>query len=625
MSSDTYTNQVKKLQNIRKHLGNLANDIKLPQIIVVGDQSTGKSAILTALTGIVFPINSGMCTKCPIVIHCNYHNSKNGFFEKKEDGKFMRINIANKMQEHNEFNGIVNEPITIYCYGSEQKDCTIVDLPGMIHDGTDNDSKIRNMLKSYIKNPNSYILACIKSSQDIETAGVFQFINETKKARDRTLTVYTKCDVNDGDNIEKLRKINNENKEKYHMVIALNPEIKNDENTEQNRYDENFERKKFEEYKITMNENIGIQNLKNKLPVIYENIIRLNYPHLEAAMNSKIREFEKKLEIIGDKPLTSIDIINMIIKKLELNKLHNDIFKNYISLDEYNNVLNERKNRDKKKRQAINILSDSDDERLNMNILCDSDNENEIKYYSKNINSKLYDYKNIDIEDITFNYNENITFQGRESYIEQLQNICNNWNKNIQKMLDEIEKKFISNTNIELKCVDEQLNNNIKRYIIKNIKENFKKCKETIEIQLLNEYSIDSLNNPHYKVSKSERIKMLEKIKNILSNSKDSYINIINKCKQYINDYIDSEYKKTSKEKLQDKIKKEVILYFDIKIKDINESLASKIKSIKIKILDFINKMNDVIPLRERTSLINLRRKYIEEIKKLKDSIAELY
>lgn len=84
MSNDTYTNQVKKLQNIRKHLGNLANDIKLPQIIVVGDQSTGKSAILTALTGIVFPVKTGMCTKCPIVIHCNYHNTKTGYFEKKK-------------------------------------------------------------------------------------------------------------------------------------------------------------------------------------------------------------------------------------------------------------------------------------------------------------------------------------------------------------------------------------------------------------------------------------------------------------------------------------------------------------------------------------------------------------
>ena len=622
MSIDAYTNQVKKLQNIRKHLGNLANDIKLPQIIVVGDQSTGKSAILTALTGIVFPINSGMCTKCPIVIHCNYHNNKNGFFEKKEDGKLMRINIANKMQEHNEFNGIVNEPITIYCYGSEQKDCTIVDLPGMIHDGTDNDSKIRNMLKSYIKNPNSYILACIKSSQDIETAGVFQFINETENARDRTLTIYTKCDVNDGDNIEKLRNINNENKEKYHMVIALNPEIKNDENAEQNRYDKNFERKKFEEYKITMNENIGIQNLKNKLPVIYENIIRLNFPHLEAAMNSKIREFEKNLEIIGDKPLTSKYIINMIIKKLELNKLHNDIFKNYISLDEYNNIFKKIQIEEKKKIENDDDedgFENSDLEALHIRNIMNEDGK------IKNINSKLYDYKNIDIKDITFNYNENITFQGRESYIEQLQNICNNWNKNIQKMLDEIEKKFISNTNIELKCVDEQLNNNIKRYIIKNIKENFKNCKETIEIQLLNEYSIDSLNNPHYEVSKSEHIKMLEKIKNMLSNSNDHFRDIVNKCKQYINEYIDGEYKKTSKEKLQDKIKKEVILYFDIKIKDINESLASKIKSIKIKTLDFIKIMNDVIPLRERTSLINLRRKYIEEIKKLKDSIAELY
>ena len=104
-------------------------------------------------------------------------------------------------------------------------------------------------------------------------------------------------------------------------------------------------------------------------------------------------------------------------------------------------------------------------------------------------------------------------------------------------MLDEIEKKFISNTNIELKCVDEQLNNNIKRYIIKNIKENFKNCKETIEIQLLNEYSIDSLNNPHYEVSKSEHIKMLEKIKNMLSHS-DRLSDNINECTRYINEYI---------------------------------------------------------------------------------------
>src|SRR5271154_1391662 len=43
--------------------------IELPQIIVVGDQSSGKSSVLEAITGVPFPRNSGMCTKFPTQIN----------------------------------------------------------------------------------------------------------------------------------------------------------------------------------------------------------------------------------------------------------------------------------------------------------------------------------------------------------------------------------------------------------------------------------------------------------------------------------------------------------------------------------------------------------------------------
>ncbi|CAF4524448.1 unnamed protein product, partial [Didymodactylos carnosus] len=40
--------------------------IKLPEIVVVGDQSVGKSSVLEALSGVQLPRASNICTRCPL-------------------------------------------------------------------------------------------------------------------------------------------------------------------------------------------------------------------------------------------------------------------------------------------------------------------------------------------------------------------------------------------------------------------------------------------------------------------------------------------------------------------------------------------------------------------------------
>jgi hypothetical protein len=42
---------------------NVGDYIDLPQIVVVGDQSSGKSSVLEGLTGLPFPRDSGLCTR----------------------------------------------------------------------------------------------------------------------------------------------------------------------------------------------------------------------------------------------------------------------------------------------------------------------------------------------------------------------------------------------------------------------------------------------------------------------------------------------------------------------------------------------------------------------------------
>ena len=42
---------------------NVGHYISLPQIVVVGNQSNGKSSVLEGLTGLPFPKDSGLCTR----------------------------------------------------------------------------------------------------------------------------------------------------------------------------------------------------------------------------------------------------------------------------------------------------------------------------------------------------------------------------------------------------------------------------------------------------------------------------------------------------------------------------------------------------------------------------------
>jgi hypothetical protein len=55
----------------------ISDHILLPQLVVCGDQSSGKSSVLEGITGIPFPRQDGVCTRFPIdVILCHdFHES----------------------------------------------------------------------------------------------------------------------------------------------------------------------------------------------------------------------------------------------------------------------------------------------------------------------------------------------------------------------------------------------------------------------------------------------------------------------------------------------------------------------------------------------------------------------
>ena len=59
---------VQKVQSLR-HLGVEDLVLPLPKIVVVGDQSTGKSSLIEGMSGIKVPRSASTCTRCPLEIN----------------------------------------------------------------------------------------------------------------------------------------------------------------------------------------------------------------------------------------------------------------------------------------------------------------------------------------------------------------------------------------------------------------------------------------------------------------------------------------------------------------------------------------------------------------------------
>ena len=63
-------NYLKTLDALSRMRDQCQGELALPQICVVGDQTSGKSSLLQCLTLVPFPVKSGICTRAPVVVQC---------------------------------------------------------------------------------------------------------------------------------------------------------------------------------------------------------------------------------------------------------------------------------------------------------------------------------------------------------------------------------------------------------------------------------------------------------------------------------------------------------------------------------------------------------------------------
>ncbi|KAG8178008.1 hypothetical protein JTE90_004488 [Oedothorax gibbosus] len=198
---------VNKLQNKLAASGKLL-DISLPQIVVVGCQSAGKSSVLESIIGREFlPRGKGTVTRRPTVIHLQPSSEVYGEFLHLPDRKFtdfedIKQEIIDETMREPGPTGFSSKPINLKIYAPNVLKLSLVDMPGIVKNVTGNESEevievVINMIMKYIEQPNSLILAVSPANQDIATSDALDIAKKVDPKRVRTLGVLTKLDIMD--------------------------------------------------------------------------------------------------------------------------------------------------------------------------------------------------------------------------------------------------------------------------------------------------------------------------------------------------------------------------------------------------------------------------------------------
>ncbi|GAB4853337.1 Dynamin- protein 3A [Ancistrocladus abbreviatus] len=205
---------VNKLQDIAAQLGN-SPAFDLPQVAVVGSQSSGKSSVLEALVGRDFlPRGSDICTRRPLVLQLVQTKRKDGGSE--EWGEFLHVpgkrfydflEIRREIQaetdrEAGAKKGVSDKQIRLKIFSPNVLDITLVDLPGITKvpvgdQPSDIEAQIRTMIMSYIKIKSCLILAVTPANSDLANSDALQMAGIADPDGHRTIGVITKLDIMD--------------------------------------------------------------------------------------------------------------------------------------------------------------------------------------------------------------------------------------------------------------------------------------------------------------------------------------------------------------------------------------------------------------------------------------------
>jgi interferon-induced GTP-binding protein Mx1 len=304
-------------------------ELPIPQLVVFGDQSSGKSSLLESISGIPFPKGTGLVTRCPTRISLSTcgpsepwsadvklpvslpesHDFNAAGRVTSTEALSKRLSEAASIVCPKNPNEFSTEVIQVQVQSPTMPNLSLVDLPGIIRTTTagQDRSVIANvdaLLETYLRQPETVILAIIPANQDIATIDILERATIYDPTGVRTIGVLTKPDLVDrGAEDEILKIVQNVRKPlKLGYVIVKNRsqlELKTSVTLAQSQKSEDAYFAQHEVWQKIAPSCRGIKPLCEKLTSIIVSRAMDRGPSLKWYLIDKLSKTETKLIELG--------------------------------------------------------------------------------------------------------------------------------------------------------------------------------------------------------------------------------------------------------------------------------------------------------------------------------------
>ena len=305
--------------------------VDLPEIIVCGDQSAGKSSVLEAISGMGFPTKDGLCTRfvTELVLRRGHNESTKVFItpgqgrydKEKDDLEHWQpqasIDKEGLEAVTEEAMKVMGVPITRRFYddilrieltGPNQPHLTMVDLPGLFRAGNKEQSDtdvntVRSMVENYMARPRSIILAVVSAKNEYVLQEVTSMAKHADPKGLRTMGLITKPDTLDvGSESEDhwVRLVQNTEVELrlgWHVLRNRNFEQRGSTSAQRDAAEEDFFSKGI--WTGVNPEHCGVEALRIRLSSVLKDQIQSQLPSLVQDVENGIHECTEKLARLG--------------------------------------------------------------------------------------------------------------------------------------------------------------------------------------------------------------------------------------------------------------------------------------------------------------------------------------
>nr|XP_057933695.1 interferon-induced GTP-binding protein Mx-like [Doryrhamphus excisus] len=298
-------------------------DLALPAIAVIGDQSSGKSSVLEALSGVALPRGNGIVTRCPLELkmkrlregeqwyaQISYHD----YTEEIKDPAQVEKKIREVQDEIAGVGvGISDDLITLEIYSPNVPDLTLIDLPGITRVAVKGQpenigDQIKRLIFHFITKQETINLVVVPCTMDIATTEALKMAQEVDPEGERTLGILTKPDLVDkGTETTVVDIVHNQviHLRKGYMIVRCRGQ---QEITEKVSLSEAIEREKayFTDHPYfnpLYNEgHATVPKLAEKLTLELVHHIERSLPRLEEQIVEKLSQTQAELEKCGTGP-----------------------------------------------------------------------------------------------------------------------------------------------------------------------------------------------------------------------------------------------------------------------------------------------------------------------------------